>query len=85
MKSNNINQAWTQTQKYKYSNLNNKDQLLFQELADTSTDIGLITETWLTNTQEDNAWVNQSALQQNSYRTLLHNRPGDHCGRGCLI
>ena len=74
MKSNNINQAWTQTQKYKYSKFNysqsnrlwrhchytipynfnsqckvskTKDQLLFQELADNSMDIGLITETWL--------------------------------------
>ena len=32
------------------------------------------------NTQEDDAGVNQSVLQQNSYRTWLHNRPGDHCG-----
>ena len=71
-KSNNINQAWTQTQKYEYPNLirvrtiniggtvtmpyltiatlnarsvKNKDELLFQELADNSIDIGLITET----------------------------------------
>ena len=44
----------------------NKDQLLFQELADNSIDIGLITETWLKNIQEDEAWVNQLALQQHS-------------------
>ena len=56
----------------------NKDQLLFQELTDNNIDIGLITETWLRNTQEDEAWVNQSALQQNSYKTWLHNRPSDH-------
>ena len=37
------------------------------------------------NTQKDEAWVNQSALQQNSYRTLLHNRPGDHCGGGLAL
>ena len=55
----------------------NKDQLLFQELTDNSIDIGLITETWLKDTQEDEAWVNQSALQQNSYKTWLHNRPND--------
>ena len=58
----------------------NKDQLLFQELSNNSIDIGLITETWLKDTQEDEAWVIQSALQQNSYKTLLHNRPGDHHG-----
>ena len=33
----------------------NKDQLLFQEHADNNIDTGLITETWLKNTQEDEA------------------------------
>ena len=42
----------------------NKDQLLFQELTDNNIDIGLIIETWLKDTQEDEAWVKQSALQQ---------------------
>ena len=63
----------------------NKDQLLFQELTDNNIDIGLITETWLKDTQEDEAWVNQSALQQNSYNTWLHNRPSDHCGGGLAL
>ena len=63
----------------------NKDQLLFQELTDNNIDIGLITETWLKDTQEDEAWVNQSALQQNSYKTWLHNRPSDHCGGGLAL
>ena len=40
----------------------NKDQLLFQELADNDIDIAQITETWLKDSQEDEAWVNQSAL-----------------------
>ena len=39
----------------------NKDQLLFQELTDNNIDIGLKTETWLKDTQEDEAWVNQSS------------------------
>ena len=63
----------------------NKDQLLFQELADNNIDIGLITETWLKDTQMVEAWVNQLALQQNSYKTWLHNRPGNHCGGGLAI
>ena len=63
----------------------NKDQLLFQELTDNNIDIGLITETWLKDTQEDEAWVNQPALQQNSYKTWLHNRPGDHHGGGLAL
>ena len=63
----------------------NKDQLLFQELTDNNIDIGLITETWLKDTQEDEAWVNQSALQQNSYKTWLHNRPNDQHGGGLAL
>ena len=63
----------------------NKDQLLFQELADNDIDIGLITETWLKDTQGDEAWVNQLALQQNSYKTWLHNKPGNHHGGGLAL
>ena len=63
----------------------NKDQLLFQELTDNNIDVGLITETWLKDTQEDEAWVNQSALQQNSYKTWLHNRPNDQHGGGLAL
>ena len=57
----------------------------FKELIDNNIDIELITETWLKDTQEDEAWVNQSALQQNSYKTWLHNRLSDHCGGGLAL
>ena len=63
----------------------NKDQLLFQELTNNNIDIGLKTETWLKDTQEDETWVNQSALQQNSYKTWLHNRPTDQPGGGLAL
>ena len=63
----------------------NKDQFLLQELIDNNIDIGLITETWLKDTQEDEAWINQSALQQNSYNTWLHNRPNDQRGGGLAL
>ena len=53
--------------------IKNKDQLLFQELTDNNIDIGLITETWLKDVLDDEAWVNKLALQQNSYKTWLHN------------
>ena len=56
-----------------------------QSKTDNNIDIGLITETWLKNMLEDEAWVNQLALQQNSYKTLLHNRPSDHCGGGLTL
>ena len=63
----------------------NKDQLVFQELTNNNIDIGLITETWLKDTQEDGALVNQSTLQQNSYKTWLHNRPSDQHGGGLAL
>ena len=63
----------------------NKDQLLFQELTNNNIDTFLITETWLKDTQEDEAWVNQSPLQQNSYKTWLHNRPNDQHGGGLAL
>ena len=63
----------------------NKDQFLFQELTDNNIDIGLITETWLKDTQEDEAWVNQLALQQISYNTWLHNRSNDQGGGGLAL
>ena len=63
----------------------NKDQLLFQELTGNNIDIGLITETWLKDMPDDEAWVNQSQLQQNSYKTWLLNWPSDHCGGGLAL
>ena len=63
----------------------NKDELLFQDLTDNNIDIGLITETWLKDMLEDEAWVNQSALQQNSYKPGLHNRSSDHHGGGLAL
>ena len=62
----------------------NKDQLLFQELSNNSIDKVLIIETWL-KTQVNEAWINQSALQQNSYRTLLHNKPSDQLRGGLAL
>ena len=42
----------------------NKDQMIVQELTNNDINITLITETWIKDTQEDLAWLNQSELHQ---------------------
>ena len=42
----------------------NKDEMIVDEFIKAKIDIGLLTETWLKNTTEDQAWVNQSDLTQ---------------------
>ena len=37
----------------------NKDHIIIEELKDKNVDIVLIAETWLTNVDEDSAWLNQ--------------------------
>ena len=55
----------------------NKDQMIVQELAENNIDMALITETWTKDTQEDQAWLNQSELFQGQYEIPMHNRPGE--------
>ena len=40
----------------------NKDKMLVNEFNKTKIDIGLLTEIWLRDTPEDQAWINQSDL-----------------------
>ena len=54
----------------------NKDLIISQELNDHKRDIAVITETWLKDTPEDEAWTNQSELIQGNYKAKVHNRLG---------
>ena len=54
----------------------NKDHLIVQQLHETDTDIAVITETWLKDTDIDDTWLNQSELRQSNYNILLQNRLG---------
>ena len=58
----------------------NKDHLIVQQLLETDGDIAVITETWLKDTDIDEAWLNQSELRQSNYDILLQNRPGPEKG-----
>ena len=58
----------------------NKDQLIVQQLLETETDIAVETETWLNDTDVDEAWLNQSECRQSNYDVLLQNRPGSKIG-----
>ena len=51
----------------------NKDEMIVDEFIKAKTDIGLLTETWLKDTPEDQAWVNQSDLTQSNFKLQQHN------------
>ena len=55
--------------------IRNKDILLTEEIATNNIDITLITETWLSDTPQDTAWLHQSDLLQAGYAISTHNRP----------
>ena len=61
----------------------NRDHIIVQQLHET--DIAVITETWLKNTDIDEAWLNQSELRQSNYDILLQNRPGPKKGGGIAL
>ena len=63
----------------------NKDLIISQELNDHKIDIAVITETWLKDTAEDEAWTNQSELTQGNYKVKVHNRPGPQKGGGIAL
>ena len=60
----------------------NKDHLIVQQLHETDVNIAVITETWLKDTDIDEAWLNQSELRQSNYNILMQNRPGQKKGGG---
>ena len=63
----------------------NKDLIISQELNDHKIDMAVITETWLKDTPEDEAWANQSQLIQGHYKVKVHNRLGPKKGEGIAL
>ena len=57
-----------------------KDHLIVQQLLETDTDLAVITETWLKDTDVDEDWLNQSECKQSNYDILLQNRLGPKKG-----
>ena len=51
----------------------NKDEMTVDVFIKAKIDIGLLTETWLKDTPEDQAWVNQSDLTQSTFKIQQHN------------
>ena len=48
-----------------------KDHFIVSELDDNNVDIAVIIETWLKDTEEHKAWLDQSEFKQGSYNTLV--------------
>ena len=65
--------------------IKNKDLLLSEQLNNLNIDSSVVTETWLKDTLEDKAWLNQSELMQNSFTVRTHNRPGQKKGGGIAL
>ena len=60
----------------------NKDEMIVYEFIKAKIDIGLLTETWLKDTLEDQAWINQSDLTQSNFILQQHNQQGSRKGGG---
>ena len=58
----------------------NKDLLLSEQLDNLNINLAVLTETWLKDTPEDKAWLNQSELMQNNFIVRTHNRSGQRKG-----
>ena len=62
-----------------------KDLLLSEQLCNLKINKAVLTETWLKDTPEDNAWLHQSELMQNNYTVKTHNRYGQRKGGGIAL
>ena len=60
--------------------IKNKVELVIENSELETIDILAITETWLTNSPEDNAWVQTSGLEDQDYSFHMHNRTGRRGG-----
>ena len=54
--------------------IKNKDHVIVNEINDNNVDIAVITDTWLKDTKEDQAWFDQSEFKQDNYNTLVQNK-----------
>ena len=51
----------------------NKDEMRVSEFIKAKVDIVLLTEIWLKDTPENQAWINQSGLMQSNFILQQHN------------
>ena len=63
----------------------NKDLIISHELNNHEIDTAVITETWLIDNPEHEAWTNQSELTQGNYKVKVHNRPGPKKEGGIVL
>ena len=63
----------------------NKDEMIVNEFIKEKIDIGLLTETWLKKTPEDQVWINQSDLTQSNFILQQHNQQGSRKGGGIAL
>ena len=59
--------------------------MIVDEFIKAKIDIGLLTETWLKETPEDQAWANQSDLTHSNFKLQQHNQQGDRRGGGIAL
>ena len=63
----------------------NKDEMIVNKFIKAKIDIGLLTKTWLKDTPEDQAWVNQSDLTQPHFKLQQHSWQGNIKGGGIML
>ena len=59
--------------------------MIVNEFIKAKIDIGLLTETWLKDIPEDQAWINQSDLTQSNFILQQHNQQGNRKGGGIVL
>ena len=60
--------------------IKSNDLLLSEQLDNLNIDLAVLTETWLKDTLEDKAWLNQSELMQNNFTVRTHKRSSQKKG-----
>ena len=65
--------------------IKNKDLVLSKQLGNLNINLAVLTETWIKDTPEDKAWLNQSELMQNNITVKTHNRPSQKKGGGIAL
>ena len=65
--------------------LKHKENVISEEIHNTNSDITIITETWLTDTEEDNTWTLSSEFNNDPYQISTKNRRNKRGGGIALV
>ena len=65
--------------------IKNKDLILHQHICDNEIDLCVLTETWLSNKQNDNTWKSCTSLNNDPFRISISNRMGQLGGGLALV